>query len=144
MIVLDKLTKKQKLFADWYIKLGNATEAAKKAGYSKKTARVTACENLTKPNILAYIDERSKPQQEEEEKLIAEGEDVLKFLTSVMNGEENDQFDLPPQLNDRIKAAELLGKRYSLFREVKTLKHESNPYENLSEDQLMKLADENE
>ena len=42
-----KLTEKQKKFADFYIKLGNATQAAIKAGYSEKTARFTGAENLT-------------------------------------------------------------------------------------------------
>ncbi len=43
-----KLTPKQKAFADYYIQTGNATEAAIKAGYSKKTARFIGNENLTK------------------------------------------------------------------------------------------------
>lgn len=42
-----KLTPKQRAFADYYITTGNATEAAEKAGYSKKTARVVGYENLT-------------------------------------------------------------------------------------------------
>lgn len=53
-----KLTIKQKKFADEYIISGNATEAAKKAGYSKKTASVIGAENLIKPNISKYIKER--------------------------------------------------------------------------------------
>ena len=53
-----KLTIKQKRFADEYIISGNATEAAKKAGYSKKTASVIGAENLIKPNISKYIKER--------------------------------------------------------------------------------------
>ncbi|MFR6454907.1 MAG: terminase small subunit, partial [Peptoniphilus lacrimalis] len=57
---MKKLTIKQKKFADEYIKTGNATQSAINAGYSKKTARVTGAENLTKPNIKAYVDERMK------------------------------------------------------------------------------------
>ena len=49
-----KLTPKQQAFCDYYIASGNATEAAIKAGYSEKTARVVGCENLTKPNIREY------------------------------------------------------------------------------------------
>lgn len=55
---MKKLTIKQKKFADEYIISGNATEAAKKAGYSKKTASVIGAENLIKPNISKYIKER--------------------------------------------------------------------------------------
>lgn len=55
---MTKLTIKQKKFADEYIISGNATEAAKKAGYSKKTASVIGAENLIKPNISKYIKER--------------------------------------------------------------------------------------
>ena len=55
-----KLTIKQQRFADEYIISGNATEAAIKAGYSKKTANVIGVENLIKPNIKTYIDEKLK------------------------------------------------------------------------------------
>ena len=109
---MDKLTPKQKAFADYYIETGNATESAKKAGYSKKTAAVIGTENLIKPNIKQYIDIRMK---EIESKRIASGEEVLQYLTKVMRGEERDQFDLDASLQDRTKAAELLGKRYRLF-----------------------------
>lgn len=53
-----KLTIKQQRFADEYIISGNATEAAKKAGYSEKSASVIGAENLIKPNISKYIKER--------------------------------------------------------------------------------------
>lgn len=55
-----KLTPKQKAFADFYIELDNATEAAIKAGYSKRTAKEVGYENLTKPHIKNYIEERTK------------------------------------------------------------------------------------
>lgn len=108
----DKLTLKQKAFADFYIECGNATEAAIKAGYNQKSARVIGCENLTKPAISAYIGQRMEQIENER---IASGEEVLKYLTSVMRGEEKDQFGLDASLQDRTKAAELLGKRYRLF-----------------------------
>lgn len=103
---------KQKAFADYYIECGNATEAALRAGYSKKTSYSIGNENLKKHEVLSYIDER---MQEIEDNRIAKGEEVLKYLTSVMRGEEKDQFGLDPSLQDRTKAAELLGKRYRLF-----------------------------
>lgn len=56
-----KLNLRQKLFCDWYIKLGgNGSQAAIKAGYSKSGSRVAACELLTKPNISAYMEKRKK------------------------------------------------------------------------------------
>ncbi len=109
-----KLTPKQKAFADYYIETGNATEAAIRAGYSKKTAAVIGTENLIKPNIKQYIDNR---MEQIESNRIAKGEEVLQYLTKVMRGEEKDQFGLDASLQDRTKAAELLGKRYRLFTE---------------------------
>ena len=111
---MDKMTEKQKAFCDYYIETGNATEAAIKAGYSKKTAKVIGSENLTKPYLKQYIDERLAKIEDER---IAKGEEVLQYLTKVMRGEEKDQFGLDASLQDRTKAAELLGKRYRLFTE---------------------------
>lgn len=105
-----KLTPKQQAFADYYIETGNATEAARRAGYKKPN--VQGSQNLEKLSIKAYIEERVKAL---DEKRIAKGEEVLQYLTKVMRGEEKDQFGLDPSLQDRTKAAELLGKRYRLF-----------------------------
>lgn len=111
---MSELSPKQKAFCDYYIITGNATESAIKAGYSKKTAKEIGYENLTKPYIKLYIEERIKSL---EDKRIAKGEEVLQYLTKVMRGEEKDQFGLDAALQDRTKAAELLGKRYRLFTE---------------------------
>lgn len=123
-----ELTLKQKAFADYYIETGNATEAAIKAGYSKKTARVIGQENLTKPAIKTYIDEK---MEQLADKRIAKAEEVLEYLTRVIRGEETEQVVVTENVGDfmsearvinkelsakdRIKAAELLGKRYRLF-----------------------------
>lgn len=103
------LTIKQKKFADYYIKTGNVTEAAKEAGYSAKTAYSIGSENLKKPEVSAYIEKRLK---ELEDSRIADASEVLKFYTSVMRGEVNDQFDIEAALSDRIAAARELMKRY--------------------------------
>jgi phage terminase small subunit len=71
----NKLTPKQKAFADYYIKTGNATEAAIKAGYSKKTAYSIGNENLKKPEVKKYIEQRIA---EKEEKLIAKQDKIVK------------------------------------------------------------------
>lgn len=109
-----KLTPKQKAFADYFIELGNAEQAAIKAGYSKKYARGNAHKLVANSGISKYIDKR---MAQIESNRIAKGEEVLKYLTKVMRGEEKDQFGLDASLQDRTKAAELLGKRYRLFTE---------------------------
>lgn len=105
---MDKLTPKQKAFADNYIISGNATEAAIKAGYSQKNARQIGSENLTKLDILEYIKQRTAPA---EQKRIATGDEVMQFFTRVMNGEEKDAFGLDASLDTKIKAAVELAKR---------------------------------
>lgn len=123
-----KLTAKQKIFCDEYIISLNATQAAIKAGYSKKTARKIAAENLTKPVIQNYISER---MEQKESSLIATQDEVLQYLTSVLRGEsqttdtvlvgigdgyqEVQEVEKKPSEKDRLKAAELLGKRYGLY-----------------------------
>ena len=123
-----KLTEKQKRFADYYIETGNITEAAAKAGYSKKTARVIGQENLLKPAIKGYIDEKLEAMQDER---TASAKEVLEFLTKSMRGEIKEEVVVVEGtgdgtseartvkkqigLRDRIKSAELLGKRYRLF-----------------------------
>lgn len=112
MVVDDvKLTPKQKAFADFYIQTGNASEAARKAGYSEKTAPFIGAENLKKPQISAYI---SKRIGEIEKGRIADADEVIMFYTSVMRGEIKDQFGLDPSLSDRLKAGDSLMKRYAV------------------------------
>lgn len=138
---MDKMTEKQKAFCDYYIETGNATEAAIKAGYSKRTAKVIGSENLTKPYIKQYIDERLAKI---EDARIAKGEEVLQYLTKVMRGEEKDQFGLDASLQDRTKAAELLGKRYRLF--VDKVESDSNVNVNSTKklDSILEQLGENE
>lgn len=108
------LTPKQKAFADYYIKTGNASEAARKAGYSEKTAPFIGAENLKKPQISAYIAERLK---QTEKKRIADADEVIAFYTAVMRGEVKDQFGLDASLSDRLKAGDSLMKRYAVGAE---------------------------
>jgi phage terminase small subunit len=108
----QKLTKKERIFADEYVKTTNGTQSAITAGYSKKTARSKASQLLTKVNVRQYIDaimsERSKDT-------IATADEVLEYLTRVVRGEEKDAFGLDVSVADKTKAAELLGKRHMLF-----------------------------
>lgn len=116
---MRKLSEKQKAFCDYYLELGNATEAYKKAYKctNDTTARTNANKNLQKPTISQYINKRLK---EIESERIAKPEEILQYLTKVMRGEEKDQFGLEATLQDRTKAAELLAKRYKVLEKDNT------------------------
>lgn len=130
VFLMSKMTEKQKRFCDEYLIDMNATQAAIRAGYSKKTARAIGNENLTKPDIKAYIDKR---MSEKETELIADQDEVLKYLTSVLRGESQSEVVVVegmgdgfskasammkgPDEKERLKAAELLGRRYGIYTE---------------------------
>jgi phage terminase small subunit len=117
-----KLTEKQRRFADEYVRTGNATEAARLAGY--RQPHVQGSQNLEKLSVKSYIDKRLN---ELKKKSIAEQDEILQFLTAVMRGEHTEQIpvgigegaqqleDKDTFLKDRVKAAELLGKRYVMW-----------------------------
>lgn len=124
-----KLNVKQKAFADYYIETGNAYQSAIKAGYSENYAKGNVIKLLENESVKIYIQEKMK---EIESERIAKAEEVLAFLSSSLRGEvleevvSTETIDgmikpviLKKQLSakDRIKAAELLGKRYALFTE---------------------------
>lgn len=127
MIVADKkMTAKQKRFCDEYLIDMNATQAAIRAGYSVKTAKQIGAENLAKPDLRGYIEER---MEQMEKSLVADGEEVMRYLTSVLRGKSlssvlaRDELgadrvmEKPPDEKERLKAAELLGKAHMLFTE---------------------------
>jgi len=134
-----KLTKKQQMFVDEYIIDLNGTQAAIRAGYSKKSARQAGTENLSKPSIREAIDERLA---EKKDKLIMKQDEILERLTeqgrreatdyqvviveepifddndNVIGVEKKPQIvEVPTQNKDAIKALELLGKRYRMWTE---------------------------
>lgn len=106
----EKLTPKQKKFALEFLISGNITDAAKKAGYSERSARQIGSLNLTKPNVVEYMNEILGKTKSEE---VATTEEVLEFLTSVMRGDIAEQFGLDPAIADRTKVAQLLMKRFN-------------------------------
>jgi phage terminase small subunit len=120
------LSLKQQRFADEYIISGNATQAAVKAGYSSKYANTNASKLLQNTTIKSYIDERLAQLASNK---VATQEEVLTYLTSVMRGETQEQtlcsigelgqevIDIDVGAKDRIKAAELLGKRFRMWTE---------------------------
>lgn len=120
------MTEKQKRFCDEYIIDCNGTQAAIRAGYSEKTANRIAAENLSKLDIKQYIEERLEQLRSEK---TADAKEVMEYLTSVMRGEHTEQVlrlvgegtqkidNIAVSEKDRLKAAELIGKRYGLFKE---------------------------
>ncbi len=106
------LTEKERIFADEYIKTTNATQSAIKAGYAEKSASSKGSQLLRKVKVRKYIDE---VMEKRSKNTIATADEVLEYLTKVMNGEEKDAFGLDASIADRTKAAELLGKRHMLF-----------------------------
>lgn len=123
----DIMTEKQKRFADEYIIDLNATRAYKAAYPSVKkdeAARANASKLLTKANVKKYVDEQLKKMNDRK---IAKAQEVMQYLSKVMRGKEKEEVPIlcgdgcqelvkkDIGAKDRIKAAELLGKRYSLF-----------------------------
>lgn len=118
------MDERQKRFADYYIELGIAEQAALKAGYSEKYARGQSYKLLANVGIKKYIDDRIS---EKDSQRIAKQDEVLEFLTNVLRGKEQEQFPIGLGMGeqklvnkkldgkDRIKAAELLGKRYAMW-----------------------------
>lgn len=123
-----KLTEKQLAFADYYIELGNATQAYLRA-YPNISKETTASANgsrlLGNAKVKHYIDER---MEQLKSKRVADQQEILETLTSVLRGEEQSAVlrgvgegaqtiddTMPPTTAERIKAAELLGKRYRMW-----------------------------
>lgn len=128
------MKEKQKRFCEEYLVDCNATQAAIRTGYSKKTARAVGQRLLTNVDIKKYIDQQLQKLKNEK---IADAQEVLEYLTSVMRGEQKEQVALLTgegvqklvqkdiSAKDRIKAAELIGKRYGLFTEKLELQGET-------------------
>lgn len=126
-----KLTEKQKRFIDYYLEIGNATEAARRAGYSEKTAPWIAQQNLQKLTIREQLEKRIK---ELNDKRVAKLAEVLEYLTTAMRGEIEEEVVVVEVMTDgtsearimnkqicardRLKAAELLYKRYERMPEL--------------------------
>lgn len=121
---MKKLRIQWKKFADEYIKSGNVYQSAINAGYSENYAKSDACKILEKPSVKAYIDDRMKKLEEE---AIADQSEILKYLTRIIRDEEREEVlvnvgnfeqerqEIKISAKDKIKAAELLGKRYQLW-----------------------------
>lgn len=130
-----KLTEKQRRFVDYYVETGNASEAARRAGYSERIANRIGTENLSKPVIKAAINARLR---ELEDKRIAKADEVMQFLTSTLRGEVKEErvvvegtgdgrsdariIKVQVSARDRLEAAKSLLKRYPMQLDAKEQK----------------------
>lgn len=123
-----KLTAKQRLFADEYIKSGNATQSAIKAGYAEKAAYRIGADNLRKPQIKSYIDAK---MAEIESHKIADAKEAMQAITAIARGEttetqaqlnpltgEWEKTEVPADLKTRLTAWREILKRYPLSDEL--------------------------
>lgn len=120
------VNRKQKKFADEYLIDCNATQAAIRAGYSPKTAKQVGQRLLTKVDLSTYIEQQLEQIHNEK---TADAQEVLEYLTAVMRGEHTEQAlrlvgegiqtidTMEVSAKDRLKAAELIGKRYGMFKD---------------------------
>lgn len=122
------MNERQRRFADEYLIDLNAEQAAIRSGYSKKYARGNAHKLVANSCIAEYIKQR---MAEKEKELIADQDEVLKYLTSVLRGKSKSTEIVvegtgdgcseartilkEPSEKNRLKAAELLGKRYGIY-----------------------------
>lgn len=104
------LTIKQKRFADEYIISGNATEAAKKAGYSEKTASLQGSENIRKPYIKEYI---QQTMETVDNGRILQRDDILKLLTQIATGQN--QPSGMPSVDNQLTAMDKLSKIHGIY-----------------------------
>lgn len=121
---VNTLNQRQKKFCDEYLIDCNATQAAIRAGYSSKTAKQIGQRMLTNVDLKDYIDAQLERIHNEK---TADAQEVMEYLTSVMRGEHTEQVlklagdgvqtvtDIDVSAKERLKAAELIGKRYGLF-----------------------------
>lgn len=118
------MNERQRRFAEYYIETLNAYESAIRAGYSERYAKAQSYKLLDNVGIKEHIEKRFNKLEEER---VAKSNEVLKYLTSLMRGEETEQAliglgggeqnitNIDVSARERLKAAELLGKRYALF-----------------------------
>ena len=99
------MNQRRRAFCDAYIQSGNATEAARAAGYSERTARSIAQRMLTYVDIQEYIAQRN---EEISAASIAGAKEIREFWTSILRDRD------APNV-DRIRASELLAKAKGVF-----------------------------
>jgi phage terminase small subunit len=132
-----KLTEKQKRFAYEYIKLGNATRAAIKAGYSKKYANTNASKLLRNTTIKSYLAERMKSIDSER---IMSAKEAVELLTGIGRGEVKETVVIAsPTGVETVEKEADLKTRISAIKEI-LKRYPDN--DKLMEQQLRKLTAE--
>lgn len=126
-----KLTHKQRLFADEYIKSGNATQAYVRAGYrvnTESSAKAASSRLLTNVNLKHYIDAK---MAEIESHKIADAKEAMQSITAIARGETTEtqaqlnpltgkweKTEIPADLKTRLVAWREILKRYPLADEL--------------------------
>ena len=101
------LRERQRRFADFYLECGNASEAARRAGYKPDYG----WRLLRDEGVKQFLAGRLEAM---DDKRVADAGEVLKYLTSVLRGEAGEELKSPTV---RMRAAGLLGKRFGVFQE---------------------------
>ena len=121
-----RLTERQRRFADLYLELGNASEAAEQAGFKRSYAQGAK----RQPAVQAYMQQRL---QDARQRHIASADEVLEFLTEVMRGEIDGERP-EKKSSPRMKAAELLGRRLGVFTDVSSVLRGEHELPEISDD----------
>ena len=129
------MTHRQELFIQEYIKTGNTTNSAIKAGYSKKTARVIGQENLTKPYIKKKINELS---QKIACNSIMTAKERQEYLTKLINAAD-------VKVSDKLKALDILNKMTGEYTQKVEVNGEikTDPFKDLTTEELKKIIFDN-
>ena len=119
--VAGKMTPKMQKFVDEYLVDLNATQAAIRAGYSKKTAYSIGVSNLKKPEIQAAIQKRQKSAAtdfltiQSGHVLIKDSDDVAADKLAALASVKEGMYGVEVKLADKARALEMLGKYLGLF-----------------------------
>lgn len=132
------LTERQKRFVDFYIETGNATESARKAGYSEKTAPWIAQQNLQKLTIQTAIQSRLK---EIESSRVANAKEVMQFLTSAMRGETKEEIVVVEGLGDGMSEARIMEKHISAHDRLDAAKALLKRYQDVDSEEAVLRRD---
>ena len=134
-----ELTQRQIRFVQDFMKSNNVTQAAIRSGYSKKTASVQGSRLLTNVKVAEYVDAINERLESDK---IADIQEVMEYLTSVMRGEAKDQFDLDASLSERTRAASELAKRLDVRAKTLNIEGVVNIIDNIPED--VEIIDEDD
>ncbi len=115
-----------------FLKSGNITQSALKAGYKESYAESLACRILDRPEVIEY---KEKVQEKINSEKIADVREIQEFWASVLR-------DKGIEIKDRLKASEYIAKTNAMFSEkIQISGAINNPFKDLSSNDLKKLID---